>query len=54
MIREASDLNIKAVKEATYEGETEVDEVIGKVIKSSKSYNISFRIGVIISQEDIK
>ena len=32
----------KAVKEAAYEGETEVDEVVGKVIKRRKSNNIDF------------
>ena len=42
------------MKEAAYEGETEVDEVEGKVIKRRKSYNIDFQIGVIISQKEIK
>ena len=42
------------MKEATYEGETEVDEVADKVIKIRKFYNIAFWIGVIISHEDIK
>ena len=42
------------MQEAEYEGETEVDEVVGKVIKRRKSYNIAFQIGVIISHEEIK
>ena len=37
------------MQEAEYEGETEVDEVVGKVIKRRKLYNIAFLIGVIIS-----
>ena len=42
------------MKEASYEGENEVDEVVGKVIKMRKSYNIAFQIGVIISHEEVK
>ena len=42
------------MQEAAYEGETEVDEVVDKVIKSRESYNIDFRIRVIISHEEIK
>ena len=42
------------MKESAYEGETNVDEVLGKDIKRSKSYNIAFQIGVIISHEYIK
>ena len=42
------------MQEAEYEGETEVDEVVGKVIKRSKFYNIAFPKGFIISHEDIK
>ena len=42
------------MKEVAYEGETEVGEVVGKVVKRSKSYNIAFQIGVIISHEYIK
>ena len=41
------------MQEAEYEGETEVDEVVGKIIKKSKSYNIDFLIGVIISHKEI-
>ena len=54
MTRELSGGDTKAVQESEFEGETEVDEVVGKVIKRRKSYNISFQIGVIISHEDIK
>ena len=42
------------MQEAADEGETEVDEVVGKVIKRRKSYNISFQMGVIISHKYIK
>ena len=42
------------MQEAEYEGKTEVDEVVVKVIKRRKYYNIDFRIGVIISHEYIK
>ena len=42
MARESSGGDTKAVKEAAYEGENEVDEVVGKVIKRRKSYNIAF------------
>ena len=42
------------MKEAAYKDEIEVDEVVSKFINSSKSYNIAFQIGVIISHEDIK
>ena len=41
------------MQEAEYEGETEVDEVVGKVIKRRKSYNIAFLVGVIISHEEV-
>ena len=41
------------MQEAEYEGETEVDEVVGKVIKRRKSYNNSFPTGVLTSHEDI-
>ena len=41
------------MQEAEYEVETEVDEVVGKIIKKIKSYNIDFLIGVIISHKDI-
>ena len=42
------------MQEYAYEGETEVGEVVGKFINRSRSYNISFQIGVIISHEEIK
>ena len=42
------------MKESEYEGETEVDEVVGKFIKRRKSYNISIPVGVIISNEEIR
>ena len=51
---ELSGLGTKAVQEAEYEGESEVDEVVGKFIRMSKYYNIAFLIGVIISHEEIK
>ena len=41
------------MQEAEYSGETEVDEVVGKVNKRRKSYNIEFLIGVNISHEEI-
>ena len=42
------------MQESAYEGETEVDKVVGKVIKRRKSYNIAFRIGFIILHKYIK
>ena len=42
------------MQEDEYEGETEVTEVVDKVIKRRKSYNTVFPIGVIISHEDIR
>ena len=39
--RESSGGDTKAVKESAYDVETEVDELVGKVIKRSKSYNIA-------------
>ena len=53
MIRSLSGGDTKSVQEAEYEGETEVDEVVGKVIKRRKSYNISFPVGIIISHEEM-
>ena len=41
------------MKEAAYDGETRVDEVVGKVIKRGRSYTIDFQIGVIILYEEI-
>ena len=54
MTRELSGGYTKAVKESEYEGETEVDAVVGKVMKRMKSYNIAILIGVIISHKEIK
>ena len=48
MTRELSVGDTKYGQEAEYEGETEVDEVVGKVITRRKSYNIAFLIGVVI------
>ena len=42
------------MKEDLHEGENKVDEVVGKVINRRESYNIDFRIGVIISHKEIK
>ena len=41
------------MKEAEYQGETEVDEVEVRFIKRRKSYNIAFLVGVIISHKEI-
>ena len=41
------------MQESEYEGDTEVDEVVGKIIRRSKSYNIAFLIGFIISHKEI-
>ena len=54
MTRESSGGDTKATKETAYEGKTEVDEVLGKVIRRRKYYDIDFQTGVIISNEDIK
>ena len=54
MTRKSSRGYTKAVEEATYEGETRVDEGVGKFIKRRKSYNISFQIGIIISHKEIR
>ena len=42
MTRELSGGDTKSVQEVEYESETEFDEVVGKVIKRRKSYNIAF------------
>ena len=42
------------MQEAADSGETDVDEVLGKFIKSRQSYDISFQLGVVISYEDMK
>ena len=42
------------MKEVEYEFETGVDEVVDKVIRRRKSYNIAFLVGVIISHKEIK
>ena len=39
------------MQEAVDEGETEVDEVVGKFINRRNSYNIYFQLGVLISYE---
>ena len=54
MTRESPGGDTKYVQEGADEGETEVDEVVGKVIKRRKSYDIDFQIGFIISHKDIK
>ena len=54
MTRESSGGYTEALQEGAHEGETEVDEVVGEVIKRRKSYNIDFQIGIIISHEEIK
>ena len=54
MTRELLGGDTKAAQEYEYEGETEVDKVVGKFINRRKSYNIDFPIGVIIPKEDIK
>ena len=41
------------MQDVVNEGETEVDEVVCKVIKRRKSYNISFQIGFFISYEEM-
>ena len=51
---ESSVGDTKDVQEYADEGETEVDEVVVKVIKRINSYNISFPIGGFISHEWIK
>ena len=43
--REASVVDTEYVQEAPDEGETKVDEVVGKVVNRRKSYNTYFRIG---------
>ena len=45
MTGEESVVYTEAVQEAADEGETNVDEVVGKFIKRSESYNISFQLG---------
>ena len=52
--REETGEDTKAVQKDTYEGEAKVDEVVGKVIKRIKSYDISFQLGVVISNEEMK
>ena len=41
------------MQEAVDEGKTEDDEVVGKVINSSKSYYIVFQIGFVVSYEEM-
>ena len=45
MTKELSGGDTKAAQYSVYEGETEVDKVVGKFIKRRKSYNIDFQIG---------
>ena len=54
MTRSLSGRYTKAAQEAEYAGENEVDEVVCKVIKRRKFYNIAFLIGVVISHYYIK
>ena len=54
MTREESIGDTKAVKESADEGETEVDEVVGKFIRRRKYYNISVELGGFISYEEMK
>ena len=44
----------KYVQEDSDEGETKVDEVVGKFIRRRQSYYIDFQIGVVISYEQMK
>ena len=44
----------KYVHEAADEGETKVDEVVGKFITRRQSYYTDFQIGVVISYEYMK
>ena len=54
MTGEESGVDTKPVQESSYEGETEVDGVVGKFIKRRKYCNIAFLVVIIISHEDIK
>ena len=54
MTIESSGGSTKSVQEDVYGDETEVGEVVRKVIKRRKYYNIDFPIGFIISHEEIK
>ena len=49
--RETSVGETETAKESEDEGETKVDEVVGKVINMRKYYSISFRLRVFISYE---
>ena len=53
MTREASGGDTKATQEAADEGETKVDEVVDKVIKRMKYYNISFQLGFYMSRDEV-
>ena len=44
----------KYVHKSADEGETKVDEVIGKFIRRRQSYYTDFQIGVVISYEYMK
>ena len=54
MTKQSSVGDTKALRESIYEVETEVDEVVGKVIERKKSHNIFIQIRVIISHKEIK
>ena len=54
MTREVLGRDTKHVQEAVDEGETEVDELVGKFINRMKSYNIYFQLGFFISYEEMK
>ena len=53
MTRESPGGDTKSFQESAYEGGTKFDEVVGKVMKRRKSYNIAFQVGVNISHEEI-
>ena len=42
------------MQESVDEGEKEVDEMVGKVIKRGQSYDIEFLLGVVISYKEMK
>ena len=52
--REALGGETKYVQESVDEGETEVDEVVGKFSSRRKSYNIFFQIGFFVLYEEMK
>ena len=48
MTRESSGWETDDGQEASDEGETKIDEVVGKLIERRKSYIFSFQLGVLI------